>query len=70
MCSADKACFVLIQRVLHCITDRLTEIVVYYRMEMSVENTIVTRILKLSSAMQFMVDQKPPKNVEYLKKFE
>jgi len=39
-------------------------------MEMSVENTIVTRILKLSSAMQFMVDQKPPKNVEYLKKFE
>jgi len=55
--------------VLHCIIDRLIEITVYYGMEMSGKKTKVMRIPKLPYAIQFMIDQKPPKNVEYLKNF-
>jgi hypothetical protein len=40
---------------------------VYCGMEMSVEKTKVMRIPKLLSAIHFMIDQKPPENVEYLK---
>jgi len=65
---ADKVCSVLVQRALYCITDRLTEIIVHYGMEMNVEKTKIMRMPKLPSAIQFMIDQKPPKNVEHLKK--
>jgi hypothetical protein len=53
--------------VLHCIIDRLIEITVYYGMELNVEKTKVMRIPKLPSAIQFMIDQNPPKNAKYLK---
>lgn len=67
MCLADTVCSVLVQRVPHCIIDRLIEIIVYYGMDMIVEKTKVMRISKLPPLIQFMIDKKPIKNVEYLK---
>ena len=68
MCLADKVCFILVQRVQQCMIDKLIEIIAYYGMEMSIGKNKVMRISKLPSTIQFTIDQKPPKNVEFFKK--
>jgi len=48
-------------------TERLTEIGIYYGMEMNVEKTRLMKISRQTFPIKIMIDQKQSENVAYFK---
>ena len=55
------------EKVLQSMIDRLTEIRIWYEMEMRLEKSKVMRISRQPSLVQIMIDEEQMENVEYFK---